>query len=107
METDSYTVFATKASVKLGLKLNKKKSLSLFKLNGTRILDEDVTIRGKLKPWTIGNYLLLIKKSPSNVKLGVGYCTSKLVESSSNSEKVSAHSFIRCVFQTCISIGIC
>ena len=50
-------------------------TLSLFKLNGARILDEEITVGGKTKPWTMDNYILLMKKSPNNIKLGVGCIT--------------------------------
>ena len=74
-KSDNYTTFAKKAAIKCRLSEEKGKLLSLFKLNGARVLDESVTMKEKLKPWTLGNYLLLMKKSPSNVKLGVGYFT--------------------------------
>ena len=75
---DKYVTFAKRASIKCRLNHQEGKELALFKLNGARILDEDVTIKGRLKPWTLGNYLLLMKKSPSSVKLGVGYFTSEI-----------------------------
>ena len=53
------------------------------------MLDESVTVKGKLKPWTLGNYLLLMKKSPSNVKLGVGYFTPPLEDVASSSSSSS------------------
>lgn len=89
-KSDSYTVFARKAAIKCRLGSEEKgKVLSLFKLNGARVLNESVTVKGKQKPWTLGNYLLLMKKSPSNVKLGVGYFTppsSDITSSSSSSD---------------------
>lgn len=81
---DSYSVIANRAAKKCHLNYCKGKILSLFKLNGARILDEDININGKVKLWTMGNYILLMKKSPCNIKLGVGYVLS---ESSSNSEE--------------------
>ena len=75
LKSDKYTTFAQKAAIKCRLSEEKGKVLSLFKLNGARVLDESVTVKGMLKPWTLGNYLLLMKKSPSSVKLGVGYFT--------------------------------
>ena len=74
-KTDDYCTFVRKAAKKCRLVEQEGQVLSLFKLNGARVLNENVTIKGKLKPWTLGNYLLLMKKSPSNVKLGVGYFT--------------------------------
>jgi len=71
---DSYSVIARKAAKKCQLtQVAGNLSLALFKLNGALILDEEVTINGKTRPWTLGNYLLLMKKSPANIKLGVGY----------------------------------
>ncbi len=34
---------------------------ALFKLNGTRILDKELTINKKKRPWLIGNYLGFVK----------------------------------------------
>lgn len=73
---DSYSVIACKAAKKCRLAHVENKTLSLFKLNGVLILDEEVTINGKIRPWTLGNYLLLMKKSSANIKLGVGYRSS-------------------------------
>lgn len=58
--------------------------LSLFKINGTRVVNKSVTVKGNKKPWTIGNYLLLMKKSPSAVKIGVGYVFQSKLSSSSD-----------------------
>ena len=46
--------------------------LALFKLNGTRILDKELTINNKKRPWLIGNYLSYLKKSSTQVKFGIG-----------------------------------
>ena len=53
---------------------------TLFKMNGARILNEDIEVSGKIRHWTVGNYLQLLKKAPSNVKLGVG----KILEDTSS-----------------------
>ena len=45
--------------------------LSLFKMNGARVLNEPVLVCGKHKPWTLGNYLLMLRKGASKVKLGI------------------------------------
>ena len=71
--SDSYITFVKRAAHKCHLTEKKNKLLSLFKLNGARVLDEEVTVKGKPKPWTLGNYLLLMKKSPNNIKMGIGY----------------------------------
>ena len=88
--SDSYSTFVKRAAHKCHLTGKKNKFLSLFKLNGARVLDEDVTIKGKAKPWTLGNYLLLMKKSPNNVKMGIGYidCEISDTSSSNNDDKV-------------------
>ena len=61
-KSDNYTTFAKKAAIKCCLSEEKGKLLSHFKLNGARMLDESVTIKGKLKLWILGNYLFLMKK---------------------------------------------
>ena len=68
-----YTNFIKKAAKKCRMNGKKDTYISLFKVNGARILDEPITLKGKAKRWTLGNYLLLLKKAPSNVKLGIGY----------------------------------
>ena len=70
-KSDTYPAFAARAAQKCGLREEPESELALFKLNGARILDEVIFIKGKSKPWTLGNYLLLMKKSPSSVKIGV------------------------------------
>lgn len=84
--SDSYATFVKRAAGKLNLRGEKRKFLSLFKLNGARVLDEDIVVKGRHKPWTLGNYLLLMKKSPTAAKMGVGYLACS--DSDSNSEKV-------------------
>ena len=42
------------------------------------MLDQPVTMKGKAKPWTLGNYLLLMKKGASSVKMGVAYTVNKV-----------------------------
>ena len=70
---DSYETIAKRAAKKCQLSYTKGKILSLFKINGARILNEAITLNGKLKPWTMGCYMQLLKKSAGNIKLGVGY----------------------------------
>ena len=90
--SDSCTKFAKRATQKCHLRYKEKAVLSLFKVNGARVLNENITVKGNSKPWTLGNYLLLMKKSPSSVKMGIGYvqCDDS---SSSSSEKVQMHAF--------------
>ena len=70
--SDSYLVFARKAAKTCRL----ADEPGLVQLNGARILDESITVRGRststVQPWTLGNYLLLMK-SPSLCKIGVAY----------------------------------
>ena len=70
--SDNYKVFVEKAAKKCKMTHVRGKFLQLFKMNGAQILNEEMKLNGKCKPWTLGNYLLLMKKSPSNVKLGIG-----------------------------------
>lgn len=85
--TDSYKAFVDKAARKCHLVPRKNKVISLFKLNGARVLDEPITVKNKVKQWTLGNYLLLMRKSPNSVKMGIGYVVDSNM-SSSNSEQV-------------------
>lgn len=64
--TDTYSTFVRRAAQKCRLREKENNIISLFKLNGARVLDEPVTLKGKAKRWTLGNYLLLMKKSPNN-----------------------------------------
>lgn len=95
--SDCYKTVARRAAKKCHLAYHGSESLSLFKLNGARILNEDVIIGGKTKPWTMGNYILLMKKSPSNIKLGVGRVMhdSSESESAGNSDKVRVYKLPR------------
>lgn len=79
--SDSYSAFVKRAAHKCRLCGQKNKFVSLFKLNGARVLDEDVILNDKARPWTLGRYLLLIKKAPSNVKMRVGYLSVSKVPS--------------------------
>ena len=70
----SYSIFCSLAANKLKLEGSHKKELEpcLFKMNGSIVFDDDITLKGCDKPWTIGRYLLLLKKSAQNVKFGIG-----------------------------------
>ena len=84
--SDTYREFACNAASKCRLKARRGMVLSLFKLNGARVLDQPVTMKGKAKPWTLGNYLLLMKKGASSVKMGVAYTAPLQSDSSSASD---------------------
>lgn len=77
-----------RAAKKCGLNDIMNKELSLFKLNGARVLDNEITISGRQRSWTLGNYLQLLKKSPSAVKMGVGHVMTSDCGISSTSDKV-------------------
>ena len=70
---DSYEAFVSKAAKNCQLKSEQGKILQLFKMNGARILNETVSVNGKQRPWTVGNYLAILHKSTSSIKLGIGY----------------------------------
>ena len=70
--SDSYCDIIERASKVLNIEPMPGKSLSLFKYNAVTIVDSDLTVKGE-KKWTLGSYLLACKKSPSQVKFGVGY----------------------------------
>ena len=72
-KSDSYEVFVTKAARKCQLSYQQGKALHLFKLSGARVLNESLSVQGKQRPWTIGNYLSVLHKSATNVKIGIGY----------------------------------
>ena len=70
--SDSYRDIIECASKVLNIQPILGKSLALFKYNGVTIVDSDLTVKGG-KKWTLGSYLLACKKSPSQVKFGIGY----------------------------------
>ena len=84
-KSDQYEDFAKTAARKLNLGPAKGKVLSLFKLNGARVLNDSISLRKKVVPWTLGHYLSLMKKSASSVRLGVGYVMPEEVSSDSGS----------------------
>ena len=88
-KSDTYSKFVKRAALKCRLESNRKdKELSLFKINGARVLDCDVSVKSKPRPWTLGNYLGLLKKSPTAVKLGVGYLAKDSKSSCSSDDMV-------------------
>lgn len=91
---DSYRDFVKRAAQRTQTIINK--TLALFKLNGARVLDKEVTVKGKIKPWTLGNYLLLLKKSPYNIKMGVGYIMDAQSSTDSDSQDSSkVHNYVQ------------
>lgn len=72
--SDHYDDFALKAAVALKLRFLPRSSLCLFKVtSGAVILDEDIVVNRMRRPWTLGNYLSLLKKGGHAVKIGVSY----------------------------------
>lgn len=49
------------------------RTFSLFKPTSAHIPNTDLPVKSTKRKWTLRNYLLMIKKSPSQVKFGVGY----------------------------------
>ncbi len=72
LKSDSYEETTRKIAECLEFNVEAKECLALFKLNGTRILDKELSINKKKKPWLIGNYMCFLKKSAGQVKLGIG-----------------------------------
>lgn len=74
---DTYIEFCSKSerALKMTVPESYKEVLTLFRLNGTVVLDQKLLVDGSDvdRDWTLGNYLTKIKKSPNNVKFGVGY----------------------------------
>ena len=86
-----YLSFAKNAAKLWKVQPKKGEELKLFTLNGALIVDERIDVGELSKSWTIGTYLsILVKKSPSQIKIGVG--TIKETESSytSTSSQVTA-----------------
>ena len=53
--------------------ISSKKKCHLFRSNGARIENEDLTIREASKPWTLGGYLRYLHVSPDVLRLGIGF----------------------------------
>lgn len=84
---DPYDVFVSKAAAVCDVRVTRRgQALSLFKLNGARVLNEPIVVRMKKKNWTIGNYLQLIKRGPSSIKLGIGIVQPSVEEVLSSSD---------------------
>lgn len=62
--SDDYLTFANKAASALQITVFDGSQLSLFKTsNGAAIVNDILKINDQWKPWTLGNYLRLLKKS--------------------------------------------
>ena len=51
------------------------KKIILFQHTGAVMSDAPVTIKGTKRKWSLGAYLLACKKSPSQIKFGIGELT--------------------------------
>ena len=102
--SNSYQAFAKKAAKLLKMEVKKGEELKLFKLNGAVIVDEKIDVGGGVsKSWTMGNYLsILAKKSPSQIKIGVG--TVKEIESSYTSTSSQATATLILICRSYIQI---
>ncbi|XP_065887583.1 uncharacterized protein [Dysidea avara] len=88
-KTEGYDAFALKAARSCRVSVQRGQKLALFKMNGARILSENVTVKGKEKPWTIGSYLLMIKKSANSLKIGVGCIDEDPTDEDTSNEETS------------------
>lgn len=99
--SDDYATFAVKAASALSLTNPPKSVLRIFKVNGGAIIqNEDIMINGQRRDWTLGNYLALLKKSPSAVKIGVGYLHDEFRRDSDSGDS-SSHDEMSAVSQLC------
>ena len=62
----------------LEFSIQENESYALFKMNGARITDKDLSVHGKQKIWQIGSYLSHEKKSAVQLKLGISIKQEKL-----------------------------
>ena len=99
--SDTYEVLSLKAADKTDIPYQKGYCVLLFKVMGSLIKDEDITIKGVKKSWTLGRYLQLIKKSPNNLKIGVA------IEPRDSDESCKSHlSMVRPQYSAGIIYGI-
>lgn len=109
--TDSYRGEAERATNILKIHPVPGKSFMLYKYSGVAISDNDLTVKGEKKKLTLGTYLLACKKSPSQIKLGIGYLSDDEDHSSPENDevcsiscnetllvKVTMHVYVHCVF---------
>ena len=73
--SNSYTDVIDQARREFLMQPSEGKKIILFRHTGAVISDAPVSIKGKEKKWSLGCYLLASKKSPSQVKFGIGELT--------------------------------
>lgn len=71
--SDSYHDLAQRASNALIVHLVPGQTVAVYKYSGVEIAENYLTVKGQKKKWTLGNYLLACKKSPSQMKFGIGF----------------------------------
>ena len=71
---DTYGEVAEQAAEEVGLqKPDDDHFLALFRpVAGSVICDKDLIVNGQVKPWTLGNYITKLHRSPSDIRFGVG-----------------------------------
>ena len=76
---DTYGEVAEQAAEEVGVqKPDDDHFLALFRLVvGSVISDKDLTINGQVKPWMLGNYIIKLHRSPSDIRFGVGLWIAK------------------------------
>lgn len=78
-KSDTYEKLLSRSTKALKMNPKKGKIISFFRFSGTRVEDKNIIIREKNYPWSLRNYLLSMRKSAGQVKLGVGYITDEKV----------------------------
>ena len=92
--SDSYDSLAEQAAAALNLKPLPCSSLCLFKpKGGVKVSCDDLVLNQVSRHWTLGNYLLLLKKSPSSIQIGVAHVIYDSVESDQYSSGLVSYTF--------------
>ena len=68
---DEYDRLLCRATKALGMKTEGKR-FGLFKPNTAKVPNAKLSVKSCERKWTLGNYLLAVKKAPSQIKFGVG-----------------------------------
>ena len=90
--SDDYNTFAAKAARALDLNVEPTSVLKLFKVSGGALIQNDnITLKGVSRKWTLGNYLSLLKKSPSSIKIGIACVDDTCSTSDDESESPGSH----------------
>ena len=105
LKDDDYDAFMKRAVEACNISAKEGKVLTLFKMNGAVIRDVPVMLKGYCseRPWTIGNYLQLMKKSASQVKIGIGLMNAGHLTSSDEGSCSSSEDVV-CIFALVIRL---